>query len=62
VPNPDLKSDFYLYNNLSKEKFTSDSLSDDNDQDLIKEEENDDSEEEKYSNNSVNKISLKNLS
>ena len=45
----DSKSDFYLYRDLGKEKLTSDSLSDDIDQDYIKEEENDDTEEEKYS-------------
>mmetsp|Transcript_8753 Transcript_8753/g.9930 ORF Transcript_8753/g.9930 Transcript_8753/m.9930 type:complete len:320 (+) Transcript_8753:721-1680(+) len=40
------KSDFYLYKDLAKEKFESDSLSDDDNQYPIKEEENDYSEEE----------------
>ena len=47
VPGLDWKADFYLYKDLAKEKLTSDSLSDD--QDNIKEVENDDTEEEKYS-------------
>lgn len=62
VPGLNNKSDFYLYKDLTKERFHSDSLSDENDQDLIKEEENDDSEEEKFSNNSQNRKLLKKLS
>lgn len=62
VPGLNNKSDFYLYKDLTKEKFTSDSLSEENDQDLIKEEENDDSEEEKFSTNSHIRVSLKKLS
>lgn len=45
----DSKSDFSLYKDLGKERLSSDSLSDDADQDYIKEEEEDGTEEEKYS-------------
>ena len=51
----DSKSDFNLYKDLNKEKFQSDSLSDDNDQYLIKEEDDDYSEEEKFSTTSSSK-------
>lgn len=55
----DLKSDFYLYKDLNKEKLTSDSLSDEIEQDLIKEVENDDTEEEKYSTTSSTRPKVK---